>query len=39
MQTYFRKDDRTNFTRASVLRVSGKNDGDGSRKGRLRADY
>lgn len=30
---YFRKDDWTDFMRASVLRVPGKNDGDGSRRG------
>lgn len=38
MQMYFRKDDWTDFARASVLRVPGKNDGGGGIKGRLGPD-
>ena len=33
MQMYFRKDDWTDFIRASVLRVPKKNDGDGGSQG------
>lgn len=37
-QTCFRENDWIDFPRASVLRVLGKNDGGGGRKGRLGPD-
>lgn len=38
MQIYFKKDDWTDFARASVIVASGKSDGDGGRKGKLGPD-
>ena len=35
MQIYFKKDDWTDFARASVIIAPGKNDRDGGRKGKL----